>query len=131
MSVRYYDKNGAEIGYEDYVYLRYDGVDSDYKRVAETEIETESVWISTVWLGMDYGFGEDDRGPLIFETMVFAILGTDVVDMGGIWTMKSASLQEAHGEHEHAVALAYAGAFRHSVEEACRRSEEVADERES
>lgn len=133
MTVRYYDKSGMEIGYEDYVYLRYDGVgnEDDYKRVAETEIETENVWISTVWLGMDYGFDEygGTGDPLIFETMVFAILGNDVVDMSGLWVDKSASLAEAQGSHDHAVAMAYAGFFRVAVEESCRRlEEESADE---
>lgn len=127
MTIRYYDKSGAEIGFEDYVYLRdldeEDG-ENDYRRVAETEIETENVWISTVWLGMDFGYGMDGKDPQIFETMVFAILSNDVVDMRGLWVQKSASLAEAEGSHEHAVALAYTGYFREAVEESCRRLEE-------
>lgn len=40
-----------------------------YKILAQTPV-TEDVLVSTVWLGLDYGFMESDA-PLIFETMVF------------------------------------------------------------
>jgi hypothetical protein len=127
VTVRYYDRRGVEISHEEYMALLYDG-DLDYKRVAETDIETENVWVSTVWLGMDHGYGMDGGDPLIFETMVFATLETDELDMGGIWVDKSASEAEAQATHEHAVAMAYAGRFRDSVEEACRRAKELGDE---
>jgi hypothetical protein len=41
---------------------------ADYKRVAATTLPNGR-WVSTVWLGFDYSFG--DGPPLIFETMVF------------------------------------------------------------
>jgi hypothetical protein len=45
--------------------------DLDYKRVARTTVSnaSESFDVSTVWLGIDHGFG--DGAPTIFETMVF------------------------------------------------------------
>lgn len=48
--------------------------DPKYKRVAEDTIG--KYWISTVWLGLDYGWpisNEDQTNyaPVIFETMVF------------------------------------------------------------
>lgn len=42
--------------------------DYKYKRVLETTLP-DGTWVSTVWLGMDHGFGGGP--PLIFETMVF------------------------------------------------------------
>lgn len=41
--------------------------DDNYKRVAQDTIGT--LWVSTVWLGLDHSFGGGP--PLIFETMVF------------------------------------------------------------
>jgi hypothetical protein len=45
-------------------------IQEEYKRVDFTEVKTsdEKIHISTVWLGMDHGFGGDKE---IFETMVF------------------------------------------------------------
>jgi hypothetical protein len=42
--------------------------DPKYKRVASTLLP-DGKWVSTVWLGLDHGYGEGP--PLIFETMVF------------------------------------------------------------
>lgn len=41
--------------------------DPTYKIVAQTELP-DGRWVSTVWLGMDHGFGER---VLIFETLVW------------------------------------------------------------
>jgi hypothetical protein len=40
----------------------------EYKRIGFAELDDCTV--STVWLGIDYGFGPTPQ-PLIFETMVF------------------------------------------------------------
>jgi hypothetical protein len=61
----YFDRQGQRINLARWVEL-YEGY--DYRRVAETTVEP--YWISTVWLGIDHGWGE--ASPLIFETMVFA-----------------------------------------------------------
>jgi len=47
--------------------------------------------VSTIWLGIDHGFGESDK-PLIFESMVF-ILGREE-DMDRYYTLSEA--QEGH-----------------------------------
>lgn len=49
--------------------------DPKYKRVAETTLPN-GLWVSTVWLGLDYGYPISDEDqtnwkPMIFETMVF------------------------------------------------------------
>lgn len=64
-----YDRQGKPITYRQWGKMHSDQV---YKRVAETTIG--DWWVSTVWLGMDHGFGfieGDDRRPIIFETMPF------------------------------------------------------------
>ena len=61
----YYDKLGQPMELFDWA-RRFNNF--DYKRVAKDILPNGTV-ISTVWLGMDHGFGEGK--PLIFETMVF------------------------------------------------------------
>ena len=60
----YYNKEGQEIGLIEWGKL-FENL--EYKRVAETTLK-DGKWISTVWLGLDHGFGEKIQ---IFETMVF------------------------------------------------------------
>lgn len=45
--------------------------DRAYKRVASTTVRR--LWVSTVWMGMDHGYGNK---PLYFETMVFPAPGS-------------------------------------------------------
>jgi hypothetical protein len=49
--------------------------DDDYRTVELTDVGGYRV--STVWLGLDHGFGYSER-PLIFETMVFGDDSTDL-----------------------------------------------------
>jgi hypothetical protein len=63
----YYDKDGTPIEKVEYWAKKYE--EHGYKRVAETTLP-DGTWVSTVWLGVDYNFG--DGPPLIFETMVFS-----------------------------------------------------------
>lgn len=43
--------------------------DETYLRVASDHVGPD-LWVSTVWLGIDHGFGRGHR-PIIFETMIF------------------------------------------------------------
>lgn len=62
-----YDRRGNPLSHKDWSRLfTYGGW--DYKVVAKTQIGPYLV--STVWLGLDHGFGMTEQ-PLIFETMVF------------------------------------------------------------
>jgi hypothetical protein len=62
---RYFNRLGVGISMREWAELR---EDSTYFRIAETTVAGRW-WVSTVWLGIDHGFG---RGPpIIFETMVF------------------------------------------------------------
>jgi hypothetical protein len=65
----YYDKQGNPID-DMHEWAKLFG-DWDYKRVALDTIEIEgcSVDVSTVWLGLDHGFG--NGAPVIFESMLF------------------------------------------------------------
>lgn len=60
----YYDKNGAPLDI-----MEWSGLfnNPEYKRIAFDSDDKYDV--STVWLGLDHGFGGEMR---IFETMVFA-----------------------------------------------------------
>lgn len=64
-----YDREGKPISMERFVEL-YD--DQEYKRVAFDQVTRleEAIMVSTVWLGIDHGFGAT-RHPIIFETQVF------------------------------------------------------------
>lgn len=64
----YYDRAGLPISLAEWSRLM---TITDYRRVALDQVGTLD--ISTVWLGLDHGFGT--KKPLIFETMVFG--GTD------------------------------------------------------
>lgn len=66
----FYDRDGAPITSEQWSALL---ADEEYVRVASDDILTaggQALWVSTVWLGIDHGFGHTAQ-PLIFETMVF------------------------------------------------------------
>lgn len=60
----YYNKKGEPM--ELMVYANH-FEDPKYKIVKQEDVG--DVWISTVWLGLDHGFGGGK--PIIFETMVF------------------------------------------------------------
>lgn len=61
----YFNREGEAIGLWEWVRLcELPG----YRRVATTVLE-DGRWVSTVWFGLDHGFGGP---PLIFETMVFS-----------------------------------------------------------
>lgn len=71
---RYFDRAGNPMTFGEWAEAMND---DEYRRVAETMVG--DMWISTVWLGLDHGFGAitaraygGERGPpVIFETMVF------------------------------------------------------------
>jgi len=69
--VLYFDKEGAPISMQRWGELRWhmddDGRVSEYARVGDDHVG--AVWVSTVWLGIDHGFGHGP--PQIFETMIF------------------------------------------------------------
>lgn len=62
--MKFYDRASREISMSDFNGLL---LDMEYKRIAEDDIG--ELWVSTVWLGVNYQFR--DGPPLIFETMVF------------------------------------------------------------
>lgn len=65
-----YAKNGDPITIEQWGPLH---ADPEYMRVGQTQVGP--YWVSTVWLGMDHGWGKGP--PVIFETMVFAAVRDD------------------------------------------------------
>ncbi len=73
----YYDRRGNPIDPWGWVEL---AKDDTYRRVALTAL-TEDIEVSTVWLGLDHGFGRPGP-PLIFETMIFTRLDEPTVLWG-------------------------------------------------
>lgn len=65
---RYYDRAGNPVSSALEWAKLFDG-NPDYRRVAR-DVLPNGIVVSTVWLGLDHGFGSG--APLIFETMVFA-----------------------------------------------------------
>lgn len=61
----HYDKDGKPITMMECAELF---EDKEYRRVEWTELGKDE-YVSTVWLGLDHGFGEER--PLIFESMAF------------------------------------------------------------
>lgn len=66
VGIKHYDREGEPITMRQWTQLRH--LHPDYYRVASDEVGAYHV--STVWLGIDHGFG--NSRPVIFETMVFA-----------------------------------------------------------
>lgn len=91
MADLYFDREGQPITLRRWTELF---EDTDYRRVALTEGRGWSV--STVWLGIDMGWGQRDR-PVIFESMVF---GGPLADE----MIRYADEADAHAGHEVLVA---------------------------
>lgn len=64
----HYDRNGQPMDWEAWC-LEFEFIER-HVGSDELTIGGQPVHISTVWLGLDHGFGMSER-PLIFETMVF------------------------------------------------------------
>jgi hypothetical protein len=62
----YYDRQGRPMPMRQWI-MAIEG-EPESRRVAYTRFDS-GVWVSTVWLGINYNWG--DGPPLIFETMVF------------------------------------------------------------
>lgn len=72
--------------------------------VAQTTLWS-GIWVSTVWLGMDHGFGQHKR-PIIFETMVFPT----GLNMRELYCRRYATEDQAWRGHRRAVQY-YSGNF--------------------
>jgi hypothetical protein len=66
------------------------------RRVAEDHVG--DIWISTVFLALDYGFG--NRAPILWETMIFG-----GGDLNGWMDRCAGSREQAEAMHEKAVAM--------------------------
>lgn len=91
----FWDRDGQPITRETWWGYRDSAV---YHRIALTTFgEPPQVSVSTVWIGIDYSFGES-AAPLIFETMVFGgPLDGECV--------RTATVEEANRAHDAYVTL--------------------------
>lgn len=62
------DKQGNEIDAETWGRLH---EDESYMRIGSDFLLGNSIWISTVWLGINHNFSRQGP-PILFETMIFA-----------------------------------------------------------
>jgi hypothetical protein len=93
MSLGLYDRDGNPISHAEWSRLKFGT--PGYDRVARTC--AEDVTISTVWLGIDHGFGRSEH-PILFETMVF---GGALDEAQYRWTNEVAAL----AGHDQVVAM--------------------------
>lgn len=80
------------------------GVD---RTICSTQVESHEgnhYWVSTVFLGLDHSYGEDNVRPLVFETMVFATdeSGKDI-DYAELLCYRYTTIQQARDGHDEAV----------------------------
>lgn len=61
---RYWDRRGEPMSFVDWIVA----VETGSRFVKQTTLGN-GLWVSTIWLGMDHGWGQSK--PVIFETMVF------------------------------------------------------------
>jgi len=87
-----YDRDGMPISMAEYSRLL---AQPGYQRVAEDQVGP--YWISTVWLGVDHGWGRRPV-PVIFETMVFAENGKVGHDLEMRRYSTEAEALEGHAE---------------------------------
>lgn len=94
----HYDRQGNPISMRGWVEL----TEGDTgKRVAESSVTTAGglkVWISTVWLGLDHGFGYSNH-PVIFETMVFPVGDSGGLDFQDLNMDRYSHLESAFRGH--------------------------------
>lgn len=89
---RYFDKEGRAMSMMEWS-ARFG--DDDYRRVGADEVGP--YYVSTVWLGIDHGFGRTAL-PLIFETMVFGPGGaSDELEQERVATLEEA--RAVHAKH--------------------------------
>lgn len=90
--MKFYDLEGQEISYEKWGDI-FAGKD---RFLAGERIAEKRVRVSTVWIGLPWGWEDEGENPLIFETMVFAE-DEDSWDDLGCW--RWASREEALKGH--------------------------------
>lgn len=80
--------------------------EGDRRHVRNTSLAGNTVWVSTIFLGVDHNhgrfFGLGDARPILFETMIFGGVHND-----DQW--RYATWDEAVAGHDKAVELAKAG----------------------
>lgn len=77
--------------------------DPKNKIVKQEDVKT--LWVSTVFLGLDHNWG--DKGPpILFETMVFGMKADGEMNMGGEYQDRCATWEEAEEMHKKGVEFA-------------------------
>lgn len=96
--IEHYNRSGEHISMAHWAELF---EDIDYKIVKRTEFDDGDVKVSTVWLGLDHGFGSGHKQaaifdrPIIFETMIFGL------DHKNEPQWRYSTEEEARAHHDH------------------------------
>jgi len=104
MTNMFWDKQGNPIGETPDKWIPL-SQDLNYRRVAETQVGT--YWVSTVWIGIDLGFGS--QPPLLFESMVFANSSAKGIEGNDVYMNRYATEAEAIEGHKTIVERLTAG----------------------
>ena len=99
----FWDKNGKPIGEDVLEWAKL--ATPEYRRVKESQVGT--YWVSTVWIGMDYGYSGGE--PLIFESMVFANSNAEGIKGDDVYIDRYSTLEQAERGHDKVVELLTAG----------------------
>lgn len=91
MMLSYYDHDGNITSQEHWEMLMEDRLG---RRVAADTVG--DYWVSTVWLGIDHGFG--DGPPVLWETMIFAKGQGDPLNLD-CWEQRYTSRKDAVEGH--------------------------------
>lgn len=107
----YFDFDGKPISLEEYAKLRTrENIDNWRVGYDQFVLDGVAVEVSTVWLGIDHGFGFSPV-PIIYETMVFGLKG-EYEDLQ--W--RYATRTQAEAGHRRVVRLLQAGKLRELME---------------
>ena len=96
----YFDRNGQPITLRQYGEL----MERPAYRIVEQEYLPDLVYVSTVWLGLNHNFF-NEQAPLIFETMIFADLDQEIDQR----QLRYSTIEEAEKGHRETVRLVVTG----------------------
>lgn len=106
----YFDREGTPISLADWCEAMQD---HDYRVVDQTHVG--DLWISTVWVGLDYTFLLRQSHPLIFETIVFDQTEAAMERLEKLGIPKTLGVGESEYERRYAIEAAALKGHREAV----------------
>ena len=98
---KFYDRQGKPINGDEWLYLS-----RDYEEVVLSRDVLDNVVVSTVWFGFDKAQSHLNEDPALFETIVYAADGSDLLPAIAVFDGAGyGSEEDAFDGHEEIVAL--------------------------